>query len=96
MSSNLTAPTTFSNTYQIDRAYRGADTPNRQTALNNESAFIGAAQLAWLKRSLLQSAATWKLIASDMPLSVVVKDLSFGPGEIEGKEVYKINVEPQV
>jgi len=59
-----------------ERSYRGPNTPNRQTVLNEESAFLGAAQLAWLKRSLLQSTATWKVIASDMPLSIVVKDLN--------------------
>jgi alkaline phosphatase D len=54
-----------------ERSYRG---PNTQPALTEESAFLGAAQLTWLKRSLLQSTATWKVIASDMPVSIVVHD----------------------
>ncbi len=63
--------------FMIDeRSYRGPNTPNRQPALTEESAFLGAAQLAWLKRSLLDSTATWKLIASDMPISIVVPDLN--------------------
>ena len=41
---------------------------NRQTALSDESAILGAAQVAWLKRRLAASTATWKIIASDMPL----------------------------
>ena len=37
-----------------ERSYRGPNSPNRQPALNDDAAFLGAAQLAWLKRSLLQ------------------------------------------
>jgi alkaline phosphatase D len=59
-----------------ERSYRGANSPNRQPALNADSAFLGANQLAWLKRSLLQSNATWKLVASDMPVTIVVPDLN--------------------
>jgi len=63
--------------FMIDeRSYRGPNTANRQTALNEESAFLGAAQLRWLKQGLLASRATWKVIASDMPLSLVVDDLN--------------------
>ena len=63
--------------FMIDeRSYRGPNSPNRQPALDKDSAFLGAAQLAWLKRSLLASTATWKLIASDMPISIVVPDLN--------------------
>ena len=36
--------------------------------------FLGSDQLAWLKRGLLNSRATWKVIASDMPLSIIVYD----------------------
>jgi alkaline phosphatase D len=59
-----------------ERSYRGPNSPNRQPTLNDEAAFLGAGQLAWLKRSLLDSTATWKLIASDMPISLVVPDLN--------------------
>ncbi|MCW5771753.1 MAG: alkaline phosphatase D family protein [Rhodospirillaceae bacterium] len=59
-----------------ERSYRGQNSPNRQTAMNADSAFLGAQQLAWLKRSLLNSRATWKVIASDMPISIVVPDLN--------------------
>src|SRR6266436_2684355 len=59
-----------------ERSYRGPNSPNRQPVLSGEAAFLGAAQLAWLKRSLLGSTATWKLIASDMPISLVVPDLN--------------------
>lgn len=59
-----------------ERSYRGPNSPNRQAVLSDDAAFLGAAQLGWLKRSLLNSTATWKLIASDMPISLVVPDLN--------------------
>jgi alkaline phosphatase D len=59
-----------------ERSYRGANSPNRQSVLSDDSAFIGAAQLVWVKRRMLASKATWKLIASDMPISLVVPDLN--------------------
>ena len=59
-----------------ERSYRGPNTPNRQAALDDESAFLGAAQLRWLKQALQASRATWKVIASDMPISIVVPDLN--------------------
>ena len=52
-----------------ERSYRGPNGPNQQTAYGPESYFLGPDQLAWLKRALLNSRATWKVIASDMPLS---------------------------
>ncbi|MEH2521522.1 alkaline phosphatase D [Bradyrhizobium sp. AZCC 1610] len=57
-----------------ERSYRGANGENQETAYGPESFFLGPAQLAWLKRGLLNSRATWKVIASDMPLSIVVYD----------------------
>ena len=42
--------------------------------LNAESAILGADQLAWLKSRLLASTATWKVIASDMPLGLIIGD----------------------
>jgi len=63
--------------FMIDeRSYRGPNTPNRQATLDAESAFLGAEQLRWLKRALLDSRATFKVIASDMPISIVVPDLN--------------------
>jgi PhoD-like phosphatase len=57
-----------------ERSYRGPNGPNQQTTYGPDSYFIGPDQLAWLKRALLNSRATWKVIASDMPLSLVVYD----------------------
>src|SRR5262245_12446909 len=54
------------------RSYRGPNSENRQAALADDARILGAAQAQWLKRSLLASRATWKVIAADMPLSLVV------------------------
>jgi alkaline phosphatase D len=56
------------------RSYRGPNSNNRQTVLSDESAILGSSQVAWLKRRLADSRATWKIIASDMPLSLTVVD----------------------
>jgi alkaline phosphatase D len=56
------------------RSYRGPNSQNRQTELNAESAILGVTQLGWLKSRLAASTATWKVIASDMPLGVIVTD----------------------
>jgi alkaline phosphatase D len=37
---------------------------------------LDGAQLAWLKSALLRSKAMWKVIASDLPLSLTVSDLT--------------------
>jgi alkaline phosphatase D len=62
------------------RTYRGPNSANRQTTANEESAILGGAQVEWLERALAASPCTWKVIASDMPLGVVVRD---GPAAFE-------------
>jgi alkaline phosphatase D len=62
------------------RTYRGDNSPNKQAMFGPESAFLGRAQLDWLKRELDASRATWKVIAADMPLGLVVGD---GPANFE-------------
>jgi alkaline phosphatase D len=62
------------------RSYRGANSPNKQTVLNDDARILGAAQVAWLKQRLKASTATWKIVASDMPLALVVTD---GPTDFE-------------
>ena len=54
------------------RTYRGPNGDNTETEEGPLSAFLGPEQLAWLKRELKASRATWKVIAADMPLSLVV------------------------
>jgi alkaline phosphatase D len=63
-----------------ERSYRGPNSGNRQAAEAEETAFLGPEQMRWLMRRLAASRATWKVIASDMPLGLVVAD---GPGAFE-------------
>ena len=56
------------------RSYRGANSKNRQEDSSPGTDFLGRGQLQWLKRSLLNSRATWKVICSDMPLGLIVHD----------------------
>ena len=61
--------------FAIDlRSYRGANSANRQPTLNDEARIFGEPQLAAFKARLAASRATWKVIASDMPIGLVVKD----------------------
>jgi alkaline phosphatase D len=62
------------------RSYRGSNSSNRQTTLNEASALLGASQVEWLQRALSASKATWKVIAADLPIGVVVAD---GPSNFE-------------
>lgn len=56
------------------RTYRGPNTANDQPAPGPDTDLLGQRQLRWLKRALRASRATWKVIASDMPLGLVVPD----------------------
>lgn len=56
------------------RTYRGPNTPNRQPAPGAETAYLGREQLDELKRRLAASRATWKIMCSDMPLGLIVRD----------------------
>lgn len=56
------------------RSYRGPNTFNRQPLPNDDTTFLDRPQLHWLKWRLLTSRATWKVIASDMPIGLLVRD----------------------
>ena len=62
------------------RSYRGGNGANLETEQSDATAMLGRRQVEWLKRALQGSGATWKVIASDMPLGLVVPD---GPGRYE-------------
>ena len=79
-----------------ERSYRGGNGPNLETSYGPAAYFLGPEQMAWLKRELLNSRATWKVIASDMPLSLIVYDdatnkkgseaFAQGDGPVRGRE----------
>ena len=54
------------------RSYRGPNNENMQDTYGPGAYFLGPTQIAWLKRELLNSKATWKVISADMSISLVV------------------------
>jgi alkaline phosphatase D len=54
------------------RSYRAANSANLQETAGRDTAFLGSRQVQWLADALARSKATWKIIAADMPLGVVV------------------------
>jgi len=54
------------------RSYRGPNGEGREQSYGPDAYFLGPTQLAWLKRELLNSRATWKVIAADMPIGLIV------------------------
>ncbi|WP_150524132.1 alkaline phosphatase D family protein [Roseibium sediminis] len=56
------------------RSYRGPNGASLEEDMNPASRVLGEQQVAWLKRELASSNATWKVIASDMPLGLIVWD----------------------
>lgn len=67
------------------RSYRDS-TWNRRDD-RSDTSLLGADQMAWLKRSLAGSNATWKVIAADMPIGLVSEDaVALGDGPPERRE----------
>lgn len=54
------------------RSYRGPNGDGMEDTLTADAAVLGARQMAWLKDELKRSTATWKVIASDMPIGIIV------------------------
>jgi alkaline phosphatase D len=54
------------------RSYRGPNAGGKDNAYGPAAYFLGPDQVAWLKRELTASRATWKVIAADMPIGLVV------------------------
>jgi alkaline phosphatase D len=84
--------------FMIDmRSYRGPNGENRETTLGDATRILGREQSAWLKRELLASRATWKVIAADMPIGLVVyhdfgkksgsEAVAQGNGPAQGREL---------
>src|SRR5438128_2375448 len=66
--------------FMVDmRSYRDSTFNKRDD--RSDTCIFGAAQLAWLKRELVASDATWKVIAADMPIGLVSEDaIALGDG----------------
>lgn len=54
------------------RSYRSANNDNLQTTAGADTHLLGAQQARWLADALTRSKATWKIVAADMPLGIVV------------------------
>jgi len=62
------------------RAFRAPNGRNLQERQGPETAFLGRAQLEGLKDALAASTATWKVIATSMPLGLVIPDAKLPEG----------------
>jgi alkaline phosphatase D len=68
------------------RSYRGSNV-KRLTHYGPDAYLLGPTQTAWLKRQLVNSSATWKVIAADLPIGVINTDaIGQGDGEPRGRE----------
>jgi len=54
------------------RSYRGPDGAHPDRVLKPDDYLLGPDQVAWLKRELARSQATWKIIAADSPIGYVI------------------------
>ena len=69
------------------RSYRGPN-GNKDRSYTEAAHFLGPAQVAWLKRELAASRATWKVIAADLPLGILCHDAAaLGDGPPVGREL---------
>jgi alkaline phosphatase D len=72
--------------FMIDmRSYRDSTWNKRDD--NSDTFILGKAQLAWLKRELVASNATWKVIAADLPIGLISEDaIALGDGPPDRRE----------
>ena len=67
------------------RSYRDSTWNKRDD--HSDTFILGPAQLAWLKRELVASNATWKVIAADLPIGLISEDaIALGDGPPERRE----------
>jgi alkaline phosphatase D len=67
------------------RSYRDSTWNKRDD--NSDTFILGLVQLAWLKRELAASNATWKVIAADLPIGLISEDaIALGNGPPERRE----------
>src|SRR5207245_5371416 len=67
------------------RSYRDSTWNKRDD--RGDCFILGPVQLAWLKRELMASDATWKVIAADLPIGLISADaIALGDGPPERRE----------
>jgi alkaline phosphatase D len=82
--------------FAIDmRSYRSSNNVNMQATRGVDTNFLGDRQLRWLADALTASKATWKIVAADMPIGLVVSHTpgfheaaaNGDPGPARGREL---------
>jgi len=63
------------------RSYRGPDGPHAGRIYRPDDDLLGPDQIAWLKRELARSRATWKVIAADTSIGYVVDTTGIEPAD---------------
>jgi alkaline phosphatase D len=76
------------------RSYRGPNSFNGQEAPSDATAFLGRAQIEWLKGALRRSRATWKVIAADMPIGLLIPDGKDAQGRDQFEAIANGNGQP--
>ena len=66
------------------RTHKDPNGPN--TSPSQTAGVLGAEQLAWLKRELRRSKATWKVMAADLPIGLIVPDGTAHEGIAQGDD----------
>ena len=69
------------------QTYRGPNSHNLQAEAGDDTAFLGRAQIEWLKKELLASTAQWKVIAAGMPIGINVADGHDAQGRVKWQGV---------
>jgi alkaline phosphatase D len=70
------------------RSYRGPNGSVAPGPCGPAARLLGPKQIAWLKRELAASRATWKVIAADLPLGIASGDaIGFGDGPACAREL---------
>ena len=79
------------------RSYRGPNGEGTSLSYGPDEHLLGPVQVAWLKRELQRSSATWKVLAADQPLGLVIYEdfvrkwgveaVAQGDGPARGREL---------
>lgn len=73
------------------RSHRAPNSHNRQKQQGPDTVMLGPDQMEWFKRELVNSKATWKIVAGEMPLATVTPEFGLdtwcnGDGPPLGRE----------
>ncbi|MEU8800508.1 alkaline phosphatase D family protein [Spirillospora sp. NPDC048819] len=76
------------------RSYKNANDAN--TSPSQREGLLGAEQSAWLKHELRRSNATWKVIAADLPIGLIVPDGTAQEGAAQGDDGVPLGREREI